>query len=43
MSLKKNQIKEKSEMEFNILRSLYFNPNLTQRNLSSLLGISLGV
>ena len=29
-------------MEFNILRSLYFNPNLTQRNLSSLLGISLG-
>ena len=42
MSLKENQNKENSEMEFNVLRSLYSNPSFTQRKLSSQLGISLG-
>lgn len=42
MSLIKNQNKEKNEMEFNVLRSLYSNPSLTQRKLSSHLGVSLG-
>ena len=42
MSLIKNQNKEKSEMEFNVLRSLYSNPGFTQRKLSSHLGVSLG-
>jgi len=42
MSLKENQNREKNEMEFNVLRSLYSNPSLTQRKLSSHLGVSLG-
>ena len=42
MSLIKNQNKEKNEMEFNVLRSLYSNPGFTQRKLSSHLGVSLG-
>ena len=42
MSLKEKQIKSKSEMEFNVLRSLYSNPGFTQRKLSSHLGVSLG-
>ena len=42
MSLKENQNREKSEMEFNVLRSLYSNPGFTQRMLSSHLGVSLG-
>ena len=42
ISLKKKQNKEKSEMEFNVLRSLYYNPGFTQRKLSSHLGVSLG-
>ena len=42
MSLIKNQNKEKNEMEFNVLRSLYSNPSFTQRKLSSHLGVSLG-
>ena len=42
MSLIKNQNKEKSEMEFNVLRSLYSNPGFTHRKLSSHLGVSLG-
>ena len=42
MSLKENQNREKSEMEFNVLRSLYSNPGFTQRKLSSHLGVSLG-
>ena len=42
MSLIKNQNREKNEMEFNVLRSLYSNPGFTQRKLSSHLGVSLG-
>ncbi len=42
MSLKEKQIKPKNEMEFNVLRCLYSNPNFTQRKLSSQLGVSLG-
>ena len=42
MSLIKKLNEEKSEMEFNVLRSLYVNPSFTQRKLSSHLGISLG-
>ena len=42
MSLKENQNREKNEMEFNVLRSLYSNPSFTQRKLSSHLGVSLG-
>ena len=42
MSLKENQNREKNEMEFNVLRSLYSNPGFTQRKLSSHLGVSLG-
>ena len=42
MSLKENQYKDKNEMEFNVLRSLYSNPSFTQRKLSSHLGVSLG-
>ena len=42
MSLIKNQNNGKSEMEFNVLRSLYSNPGFTQRKLSSHLGVSLG-
>ena len=42
MSLIKNQSKEKNEIEFNVLRSLYSNPEFTQRKLSSYLGVSLG-
>lgn len=42
MSSKEKQKREKSEMEFNVLRSLYSNPSFTQRKLSSQLGISLG-
>jgi EPS-associated MarR family transcriptional regulator len=42
MSLKENQNRENNEMEFNVLRSLYSNPSLTQRKLSSHLGVSLG-
>ena len=42
MSLKENKNKEKIEMEFSVLRSLYSNPSFTQRKLSSHLGVSLG-
>lgn len=42
MSLIKNQNKENKEMELNVLRSLYSNPDFTQRKLSSQLGVSLG-
>ena len=42
MSLKESQNKENNEMEFNVLRSLYSNPDFTQRKLSSHLGVSLG-
>ena len=42
MSLKDKQIKPKNETEFNVLRSIYSNPALTQRMLSSHLGVSLG-
>ncbi len=42
MSFKKNQNREKNEMEFNVLRSLYSNPGFTQRKLSAHLGVSLG-
>lgn len=42
MSVIKNQNKEKSEMELNVLRSLHSNPGFTQRKLSSHLGVSLG-
>ena len=42
MSLKENQNKAENETEFNVLRSLYSNPSITQRKLSSHLGVSLG-
>ena len=42
MPLKKIRNLEKNETEFNVLRTLYFNPNFTQRKLSSHLGVSLG-
>ena len=38
----KNQNKEINYTEFNVLRSLYYNPGLSQRKLSSHLGVSLG-
>ena len=42
MSLEESKNKENNEMEFNVLRILYSNPSLTQRKLSSHLGVSLG-
>ena len=42
MSLKESKNKKNNEMEFNVLRGLYSNPDFTQRKLSSHLGVSLG-
>ena len=42
MSLKDKRNNIDNETEFNVLRSLYFNPGITQRKLSSHLGVSLG-
>ena len=42
MSLKDYQNKAENEMEFNVLRCLFYNPSFTQRKLSSHLGVSLG-
>ena len=42
MSLNKNQNKDRKEMELNVLRILYSNPDFSQRKLSSHLGVSLG-
>ena len=42
MSLKDKRNNRDNETEFNVLRSLYFNPGITQRKLSSHLGVSLG-
>ena len=42
MSRKKNINLDVNEVKLNILRSLYSNPDSTQRKLSSNLGVSLG-